>query len=642
MVTAALGHYILNALHFTVAIRNVCVFLAPIFSAFSALSAYALTAEVHSTSAGLIAAAAIGIVPGYVSRSVAGSYDNEGVAIFALLFTYWLWVRALKRGSLLWACACALSYFYMVSAWGGYVFIINLIPLHVLVLLVCGYYTQRLYRVYCSFFVLATILAMQINFVGFQPVQSGEHMAAIGVFGLLQLKFLLDWIEHLFNNQVLFERFKRTALTLIVGSALAVFGIGTATGYISPFNGRFYSLLDPTYAKEHIPIIASVSEHQPTSWGSYFFDLHGLIILFPAGLYFCFKHVTEQNIFLILYGVTSIYFSGVMVRLMLVLAPIAAIFGGIALSSILDMYSAIAKRNERDYLEKKNKRTDTKQAGPSSGKRSSSGKRAALAASRARENKESDAAVLFRQQIPYITISVVTCAMIFFSYHCIWVSSEAYSSPSIVLAARGAQGEQIIFDDFRESYYWLRQNSAPDAKIMSWWDYGYQLAAMANRTVLVDNNTWNNSHIAVVGKAMASSEPVAYEIMQDLDVDYVLVLFGGLAGFQSDDINKFLWMIRIAGSTDPSIKEKDYFTSRGDYSIGSDASETMLNSLMYKLCYYRFAEMNTGDPSMPSGFDRVRYQEIGKKDIKLDYLEEAFTSQHWLVRIYRVPNRDNR
>ena len=32
------------------------------------------------------------LVPGYISRSVAGSYDNEGIAIFALQFTYFLWV----------------------------------------------------------------------------------------------------------------------------------------------------------------------------------------------------------------------------------------------------------------------------------------------------------------------------------------------------------------------------------------------------------------------------------------------------------------------------------------------------------------------------------------------------------------------
>ena len=50
----------------------------------------------------------------------------------------------------------------------------------------------------------------------------------------------------------------------------------------------------------------------------------------------------------------------------------------------------------------------------------------------------------------------------------------------------------------------------------------YQIAGMANRTTLVDNNTWNNSHIALVGKAMSSNETAAYEIMRELDVDYVL------------------------------------------------------------------------------------------------------------------------
>lgn len=83
------------------------------------------------------------------------------------------------------------------------------------------------------------------------------------------------------------------------------------------------------------------------------------------------------------------------------------------------------------------------------------------------------------------------------------------------------------------------------------WDYGYQIAGMANRTTLVDNNTWNNSHIALVGKAMSSNESAAYTIMTALDVDYVLVIFGGVIGYSGDDINKFLWMVRIAEGEHP-------------------------------------------------------------------------------------------
>lgn len=50
---------------------------------------------------------------------------------------------------------------------------------------------------------------------------------------------------------------------------------------------------------------------------------------------------------------------------------------------------------------------------------------------------------------------------------------------------------------------------------------------------------------------MSSTEPKAYEIMTSLDVDYVLVIFGGLIGYSGDDINKFLWMVRIAEGEHP-------------------------------------------------------------------------------------------
>lgn len=56
-------------------------------------------------------------------------------------------------------------------------------------------------------------------------------------------------------------------------------------------------------------------------------------------------------------------------------------------------------------------------------------------------------------------VLVVTLFLVTYTFHCTWVTSEAYSSPSIVLSARGGDGSRIIFDDFREAYYWLRQNT---------------------------------------------------------------------------------------------------------------------------------------------------------------------------------------
>ena len=159
----------------------------------------------------------------------------------------------------------------------------------------------------------------------------------------------------------------------------------------------------------------------------------------------------------------------------------------------------------------------------------------------------------------------------------------------------------------------------------SWWDYGYQTTAMANRTVIVDNNTWNNTHIATVGRAMSSPERKAWQIYRSLDVDYVLVVFGGFIGcvltlwhdvvqhrkltvmtlstfwlaehdlsmlhawapchspaaglipccehrYPSDDINKFLWMVRIGGGVFPEIKERDYL-GNGNYRVDNQAGK---------------------------------------------------------------------
>ncbi|XP_011200722.1 dolichyl-diphosphooligosaccharide--protein glycosyltransferase subunit STT3A [Bactrocera neohumeralis] len=613
MVTAAALYRLMWLLNITIEIRNVCVFLAPFFSSLTTLVTYALTKEIHSTGAGLVAAALISIVPGYISRSVAGSYDNEGIAIFCMLLTYYLWIKAVKSGAIFWSTMSALAYFYMVSSWGGYVFLINLIPLHVLALMITGRFSHRIYVAYSTLYCIGTILSMQISFVGFQPIQSSEHMLALGTFGLCQIHAFVDYLRARLskeNFEILFKALVSGILTtvLVIGTVL------TITGKVSPWTGRFYSLLDPSYAKNHIPIIASVSEHQPTSWSSFYFDLQILVFLFPAGLYFCFSKLTDSNIFIILYGVTSIYFAGVMVRLMLVLAPVMCVLSGIATSHLLSKYIKCIDAGPSKPVESKRQYKKLEQQ--------SSG-------------VKSEVAIGF--------VGIITFMLIVYTFHCTWVTSEAYSSPSIVLSARSHDGGRIIFDDFREAYYWLQMNTPEDARIMSWWDYGYQITAMANRTILVDNNTWNNTHISRVGQAMASSEEKAYEIMRELDVDYVLVIFGGLTGYSSDDINKFLWMVRIGGSTDRGahIKERDYYAPNGEFRVDKEGSPTLLNCLMYKMCYYRFGQVYT-EGGKPPGYDRVRSAEIGNKDFELDVLEEAYTTEHWLVRIYKVKDLRNR
>lgn len=308
-------------------------------------------------------------------------------------------------------------------------------------------------------------------------------------------------------------------VAFIASSAALVFL--TVSGTIAPWSGRFYSLWDTGYAKIHIPIIASVSEHQPTAWPAFFFDLEMLIWLFPAGVYMCFRTLADEHVFVIIYGIMASYFAGVMVRLMLTLTPVVCVSAAIALSNILDTYTTLHSPDPVAVAAMV--AAEEKKASP---------KKGLLNAARG------TFVGIYSKSSKFAVVGAFTTYLFLFVLHCTWVTSHAYSSPSVVLASRLPDGSQHIIDDYREAYYWLRKNTPEDAKIMSWWDYGYQIGGMADRATLVDNNTWNNTHIATVGKAMASREEVSYPILRKHDVDYVLVIFGALLGYSGDDINK--------------------------------------------------------------------------------------------------------
>ncbi|RYO74706.1 hypothetical protein DL764_010763 [Monosporascus ibericus] len=622
MVTSGVIYHLLRALAVPVDIRNICVLLAPAFSGLTAFASYLLTNEMTpSPSAGLLAAAFMGIAPGYISRSVAGSYDNEAIAIFLLVFTFYLWIKALKLGSMLWGALCALFYGYMVASWGGYAFITCLVPLHAFVLVLMGRFSSRLYVAYVTWYALGTLASMQIPFVGFSPVRTSEHMPALGIFGFLQIVAFLEYVRSAVPSRQ-FQTFLYLSLGVIfVVSLLGLVGL-TAAGYIAPWSGRFYSLWDTGYAKIHIPIIASVSEHQPTAWPAFFFDLNMLIWLFPAGVYLCFQRLRDEHVFIIVYALFGSYFAGVMVRLMLTLTPVVCVAAAIAVSQVLDTYLVVKSPEPEEAKEDEPIDAATKKAAKHSGLRSAS----------------QPVVGIYSLMSKLILAGFMTTCLLIFVQHCTWVTSNAYSSPSVVLASRMPDGSQHIIDDYREAYQWLRQNTKEDAKIMSWWDYGYQIGGMADRPTLVDNNTWNNTHIATVGKAMSSREEVSYPIMRQHEVDYVLVVFGGLLGYSGDDINKFLWMVRIAEGIWPDeVKERNFFTPRGEYRVDADATETMKDSLMYKMSYYNYASL------FPPGqaTDRVRGVRLPEVGPVLNTLEEAYTSENWIIRIYKVKDLDN-
>lgn len=231
------------------------------------------------------------------------------------------------------------------------------------------------------------------------------------------------------------------------------------------------------HSRSSAQIIASVSEHQPTAWPAFFFDQHILIYLFPVGVFYCFHKLRNEHVFVIIYAMVGSYFAGVMVRLMLTLTPVICVASSVVVARLYETF--MTPRNDEAESSSASTAADVP------GKNTRSKKKAA-ASSEPSDISFSDTPGISSLDGRAALLGFFSLLLVVFCFHCTWVTSNAYSSPSVVLASRTAAGEQVIIDDFREAYYWLRQNTKEDAKVMSWWDYGYQLAGFADRTTLVD------------------------------------------------------------------------------------------------------------------------------------------------------------
>ena len=197
----------------------------------------------------------------------------------------------------------------------------------------------------------------------------------------------------------------------------------------------------------------------------------------------------------------------VMVRLMLTLTPVVCVASALAVTQLLHTYiDPYTPEAEPDHdplstplfsIPSTGTSSSTTDTPPTPPSKKASAKKAADTTSPSSSKRSSRSTPtrdgVFGLAPRVLVIGNMLVLLVIFVLHCTWVTSNAYSSPSVVLSTRNQDGSQNIIDDFREAYYWLRMNTKEDAVVMSWWDYGYQIAGMADRPTLVDNNTWNNS-----------------------------------------------------------------------------------------------------------------------------------------------------
>ena len=82
---------------FRMSLNDVCVFFPAWFGAVATALTGLLTAECSGDkNAAVVASLVMSIVPAHTMRSVAGGYDNESLAVTAMVLTFFAWCRALR------------------------------------------------------------------------------------------------------------------------------------------------------------------------------------------------------------------------------------------------------------------------------------------------------------------------------------------------------------------------------------------------------------------------------------------------------------------------------------------------------------------------------------------------------------------
>eukprot|EP00808_Paulinella_micropora_P003213 g39285.t1 len=494
-MTAVFLHKILNDYGINISLNDVCCYVPAWFGVSATLWLGFLAWEsTGSPNIGLAGAWIMSIVPAHLMRSVGGGYDNESIAMTAMIMTFYWWVRSLRSRSSSWLGVLAgLSYIYMVAAWGGYVFVINMVGFSAAAISFWNTILEKdmtkIHRAYTLFYVIGTYGAMQIPVVGWTPLKSLEQLGPFFVCLAIQVLYGCDYIarrDRLNRTQAWILRFK------VVGGmfAASVFIIMFCMpkGYFGPLSSRVRGLF-VKHTRTGNPLVDSVAEHQPASAEAYYQYLQNVYYMAPFGFMLFFSRLgrrSDEMMFLILYALVAWYFANKMTRLILLLSPIASVTGAAVVVFLMEwVYSQFeqamawikgdkAKRKDEEKVRAEEATTSSKKERPTSSKKPkkdkeerlkktvrSQGSPLTLAKNTFLDLYESDSAKAPRLAVAaLVAFLLVRAGMSYYNY--CWEMSYRLSHPSLMYKARMNNGQTIMVDDYREAYWWLRDNTPED------------------------------------------------------------------------------------------------------------------------------------------------------------------------------------
>ncbi|MDH2899968.1 MAG: STT3 domain-containing protein [archaeon] len=495
--TGAFTYLFINSvLRIPISYYNWLVFFPVLFGSLTTISLYYLVKRVTNSAGGILAALVFAVSPPILQRGNLGWFKSEPLALFLATIGSYFFLTVFNskismRSILLRGLLAGLLFGYAETAWGGGD---EFILVFALIFLAAPF--VKLVDMKRTAYGGSVVVAGFLLVSGLSPRPGISEIS-----GLTGLGLIFAWIFTFFayflrtyGDPLLYLRnVIKVLLIEIFGGLLLLAFKGNV---LSSVTGRYITVID-TFYRSGNPLVQSVAE-QAIPTGANFFQYYAILIFLAAfGIYSAMKRKNMESLFALSLGITGVYiatsFSRLMVYSTLALALLAAI-GTVAIAEAILRPSAatISRKKSRIY------------------------------------EARSEIKVAF----VVFMIIVLTLPMFYPS-----TTSSAYnlnnsgyfaSANVPVSIANGATTLSITSKDWFQAFQFIRQ-TPPNSTIVSWWDYGYWVAVMGNRTTLADNATSNGTQIALIGRVLVSSPKTSLQILeQDLHKPtYILIFIAG-------------------------------------------------------------------------------------------------------------------
>ncbi|MFW9987713.1 MAG: STT3 domain-containing protein [Candidatus Odinarchaeota archaeon] len=497
-----------------VSLYDICFYFPAFMGGITVLVMYYLGKEVLNRATGLFAAFFLAFNPGYLQRTTAGFFDNETIGVFASLMTFLFFLKAVRGGKFTHSIIGGISLGYLSLSWGGFQFGFLILPIICVILILTNKYNENVLISYAG--VQGTGLLIYSLYVNFNYESLFKDLEIGGIFAFTIIIIIFHLIytkkkEHpkLYENLINIIKWGFLPAVLVIAVII----------WISPeilpfgFGSRFWTILNPLF-RENVALVASVAEQMPSAWSVFYYNTLIPLILVPLGVFFCFKRLYAADIFVIIFIILMYYFTGSMIRIILIFAPAAALAGAYGLVSILRIFGSFL--GER---------------------------KVGISRKRRRQIKESlGSTEVFAV---YIIVGFLCIAQV------VHTSNIAVKQMSFAQIVPGGS-----LHDWEDSLTWMKNNLEGTDVVVSWWDYGYWLTPIGNVTTVNDNATMNATRIGLTGMAlMQTNEIYSAKAFKRLHADYVLVYWGFLYPNLGGDEGKWTWMLQICNDHYAAYKQ---------------------------------------------------------------------------------------